>query len=128
MEVNMIILMEKINKLIEILKDDIHGCDLKWTIFVAAAHSYKYDSLLKPFPSAYVDNKSLNINQLRKDIDAVPTFNTLFDKLKTIYENGHFVDKTINEDTIELVYWCLITNREPSLKHIERSDVSISQI
>lgn len=118
--------LEKANNLIKILENDLDACDFKWSLFVAAAINYKYDSLLKPFPSAYVANRILNINCLRDRIACVPDFCDLLEKLRHFCDHPNTHDNCINDDTIDLLYWCLISAREqPVLKSINRSDVSI---
>jgi len=40
----------------KILQSDPKAADLKWSLFVAACQSYRYDSCLKPFPSQFSNN------------------------------------------------------------------------
>lgn len=115
-------LIDKVNNLIEILENDLNACDFKWTLFVAAATNYKYDSLLKPFPNAYITDKVLDINHLREIIANIPSFSILLKKLR-IFCDQPYPDDCINDQNVDLLYWCLI--REPTLKSIERSNVSI---
>lgn len=35
------------------LAADLAACDLQWTLFVAAAHSFRYDAKLSPYPARY---------------------------------------------------------------------------
>lgn len=39
-----------------ILQNDPKAADFKWSLFVAACQSYRYDSCLKPFPSQFSNN------------------------------------------------------------------------
>lgn len=39
-----------------ILQNDPKAADLKWSLFVAACQSYRYDSCVKPFPSQFSNN------------------------------------------------------------------------
>ena len=39
-----------------ILENDLKAADLKWSLFIAACQSYRYDSCLKPFPSQFSSN------------------------------------------------------------------------
>jgi poly[ADP-ribose] polymerase 16 len=39
-----------------ILQNDPKAADMKWSLFVAACQSYRYDSCLKPFPSQFSNN------------------------------------------------------------------------
>lgn len=118
-------LVEKVRSLIEILENDLDACDFKWTLFVAAAINYKYDSLLKPFPSAYVSNNVLDINRLRETIARIPSFSILLQNLH-IYCGQP--DDFVNDDNVDLLYWCLISVKEPALKSVKRLNVSISYL
>lgn len=119
------IMMEKVKKLIEILENDLIASDFKWTLFVAAANSYKYDSLLKPFPSTFINNKTLDIFKLREVIANVPAFSVFLDELRRAAEQCSFLNVKIDEETVDLIYWCLLSSREPFLKSIDRLNVSI---
>lgn len=58
-------LVEKINRLKDIIAEDLSGQDLKWSLFIAASRTFKYDSCLKPFPPQYVtDFGEKDINRL----------------------------------------------------------------
>jgi hypothetical protein len=48
----------------KILERDPKGADLKWSLFVAACRSYRYDSCLKPFPPHFVNNGLKDIEYL----------------------------------------------------------------
>lgn len=117
---------DKIVSLIKKIENDINACDFKWTLFVAAANSYKYDSLLKPFPNAYVDNKLLNINRLRENIASVPSFGRLLSILRNIVDQSKSEenDENITAECIDLLYWCLLRAKEPILKSVHPSNVS----
>jgi poly[ADP-ribose] polymerase 16 len=54
-----------------ILEGDGKGADLKWSLFVAACRSYRYDSCLKPFPPQYINNGL-------KDIECLVRKNYMF--------------------------------------------------
>lgn len=115
----------KIVSLITRIENDINACDFKWTLFVTAANSYKYDSLLKPFPNAYVANKLLNINHLREVIASVPCFSRLLTILKNIVdESQSHENNDITDECIDLLHWCLIRAKEPTLKSVHPSNVS----
>lgn len=118
-------MMEKVKKLTEILENDLIASDFKWTLFVTAANSYKYDSLLKPIPSMYINNQTLDIFKLREVIAKVPAFSVFLDKLRRAAKQTSFSNVKIDEETVDLIYWCLSSNREPSLKSIDRLNVSI---
>lgn len=118
-------LMDKVKSLIDIIESDLDGSDFKWTLFVASAANYKYDTLLKPFPSAYVANKIFDIEHLRETIACIPTFAVLLTKLRNYCDRTNSRDNSINDESINLLYWCLISVKEPVLKSINRINVSI---
>jgi hypothetical protein len=47
-----------------IIERDPKGADLKWSLFVAACQSYRYDSCLKPFPPQFINNGLKDIEYL----------------------------------------------------------------
>lgn len=55
---------KKISSLKHLLEKDPKAADLKWSLFVAASNTYRYDTCLKPFPPMYIKNEY-------KDIDAL---------------------------------------------------------
>lgn len=117
----------QLNSLIKEICSDIVGCEFKWTLFVSAAFSYKHDSLLRPFPSQFVVNNVLDIERVRQIIDTVPPFNdllhTMFDWLSTpaIFDEDNY---DVDYDMVDLVYWCLVQSNAPTLKSVERNNVS----
>lgn len=54
----------KIKSLLNCFDKDLISADLKWSLFVAACQSYKYDSCLRPFPPMFYKDGSKDINQL----------------------------------------------------------------
>lgn len=117
-------LVDKVRILIRTLESDLDACDFKWTLFVAAATSFRYDSLLKPFPNAYV---AKDIDDLRASISQIPAMSVLLEHLKTFYDESAPpmpIDACINDENIDLLYWCLINDKEPTLRSIYRSEVS----
>lgn len=55
---------KKISLLKHLLEKDLKAADFKWSLFVAASNTYRYDTCLKPFPPMYIKNEC-------KDIDAL---------------------------------------------------------
>lgn len=113
-------LNEKMLTLTAALDVDLNACDMKWTFFVAAAHSYRYDSQLKPFPTNPANGKPYEIDALREIIAKVPPFHELRQKLKT--------EQPIDDEIVHLLHWILVRVRDPYLKSVNRSDVSCSPI
>lgn len=54
----------KISSLKHFLEKDPKAADLKWSFFVAASNTYRYDSCLKPFPPMYIKNECKDIEAL----------------------------------------------------------------
>lgn len=55
---------KKIISLRHLLEKDPKAADLKWSLFVAASNTYRYDSCLKPFPPMYIKNECKDIEAL----------------------------------------------------------------
>uniref|UniRef100_A0A8B8DSH8 Poly [ADP-ribose] polymerase n=1 Tax=Crassostrea virginica TaxID=6565 RepID=A0A8B8DSH8_CRAVI len=52
--------------------------DLRWSFFVAALYSYRFDTVLKPFPPQYMkDNGEKDVKKLEKIVDRIPKLNQL---------------------------------------------------
>lgn len=82
------------------LDSDIYGCDLRWTLFVAAAQSYRYDSRLVPYPPQYTTNeKFVDIESILEVIDRVPSFDLLQHQLTK--------PEQIPQNVLDLLYWVL---------------------
>lgn len=106
----------KMTALATVLADDLNACDMKWTFFVAAAHSYRYDSQLKPYPINPADGKPYEIEYLHAIIAKVPPFSALLKKLQA--------KQPLADEMVHLVHWILVRVRDPYLKSVDRSNVS----
>lgn len=116
--------LENINDLKDQLERDLIACDMKWILFVAAAQSYRYDSLLKPYPPAFSnpdDERTCNIDRLHKVIDAVPPLKLVRDRL--IKVEASEMKAIINDDIFQLLYWALVKSTDPNLKTVQTIDV-----
>lgn len=38
------------------LRSDLSSADMQWSLFISALESYRHDSILRPFPSTYVED------------------------------------------------------------------------
>lgn len=47
-----------------ILEKDFKAADIKWSLFVAAAFSFRYESCLRPFPPAFMKNGIKDMDEL----------------------------------------------------------------
>lgn len=54
----------KRSSLQEFIDRDPLAADVRISLFVSAARSFKYDSCLQPFPPDYIANKEKNIDEL----------------------------------------------------------------
>ena len=50
------------------LENDLQAADVKWSLFVAACQSYRYDSCLKPFPPQFISNGVKDIDSLVSEL------------------------------------------------------------
>ena len=44
-------------KVLQKVKGDVLAADLVWSLFYSALHSYRHDSVLRPFPSDYMPSE-----------------------------------------------------------------------
>ena len=42
-------------RVLQRLEKDTMSADLRWSLFISALESYRHDSILRPFPSAYLE-------------------------------------------------------------------------
>lgn len=68
---------KKVLSLKHLLERDPKAADLKWSFFVAASNTYRFDSCLKPFPPMYIKNEC-------KDIEALVLIALIFMQQRTI--------------------------------------------
>lgn len=136
----------KILALRHILEKDLKAADLKWSLFVAAVHTYRYDTCLRPFPPLYIKNETKDIESLvslgevkiaelfyvlieratkfvtscfqRKAVELVPPLPIIVQELKepNIYKT--------KATTIELLFWVLIRLKDLHIKSISKDCVS----
>lgn len=105
---------KKISSLKHLLEKDPRAADLKWSLFVAASNTYRYDSCLKPFPPMYIKNECKDIEALRRAIESVPPLSVICKELSEagVYENYG--------ETIELLYWVLLRLRDSYIKSVQK--------
>ncbi|RMX57747.1 hypothetical protein pdam_00020081 [Pocillopora damicornis] len=98
-------------RVLQRLESDLTSADLQWSLFIAALESYRHDSILRPFPSAYVvgdDNK--NFQGLVQVCSTVPAF----DKLLT-----ETSEKVYAQETWDILDWAL--DRTFALRSVKKS-------
>lgn len=64
---------------LKIIAEDVQAADLQWSLFVAALRSYRYDTVLRPFPTSFADQETdtKRIDDLRDAAARVPPLGTL---------------------------------------------------
>ncbi|KAI9583561.1 hypothetical protein GQX74_005309 [Glossina fuscipes] len=111
--------LNKIQALRSVLESDILAADAKWTLFVAAALSYRYDCQLIPCPSRYTEEHSIC------DIDALVTVINDTPKLRVVYQN--IVEKNFDEldaDVMELLHWVLVELKGFNLRSLDPEEIN----
>ncbi|XP_055626580.1 protein mono-ADP-ribosyltransferase PARP16 [Toxorhynchites rutilus septentrionalis] len=93
----------------EIIDKDTKAADLRISLFVAAAKSYKYDSCLQPFPPKFLVNKEKNIQKLKRILDELPSLNEL--ELSKL-----------SEDSLHLLHWIICIQNEPGLRTVPKPE------
>lgn len=60
------------------LSEDFLATDLRWSFFVAALYSYRFETVLKPFPPQFLnENGEKDMKKLERMVDKVPKLNQL---------------------------------------------------
>ncbi|XP_032590606.1 protein mono-ADP-ribosyltransferase Parp16 [Drosophila grimshawi] len=70
--------LQQCSQIQERLQNDLLACDARLSLFVAAANSYRYESLLRPFPKEFLDDDQ------RPDIAAILDVVADMERLDTI--------------------------------------------
>ncbi|XP_078039029.1 protein mono-ADP-ribosyltransferase PARP16-like isoform X2 [Augochlora pura] len=98
-----------------VLEKDLKAADFKWSLFVAACNTYRYDTCLKPFPPMYIKNECKDIEALRRAVELIPPLTVILEKLQdpNVYERY--------STAIDLLYWVLIRLRDPTIKTISKN-------
>lgn len=61
--------LRQLDEVKQILDKDLLAADLKVSIFMSAALSFKQDSLLTPFPKSYQNDKEKDFDKLVRKIE-----------------------------------------------------------
>lgn len=101
------------------LEKDIVACDLKWSLFVAAAQSYRYHSRLNPYPPKYAtkEKSEYDIDRIRLTIQNVAPFHQLLRQIKN-------EETRLNEDVVDLVHWVVCSKSFPTLQSVAKDQVT----
>lgn len=110
-------LQNRIFTLRQALEKDIAACDIKWSLFVAAAQSYRYHSRLNPYPPQYAtkEKSEYDIDRIKLTISNVPPLPQLLLQIKN--------DETLNDDVVDLVHWVVCSKSYSTLRNVGRNEV-----
>ncbi|KAL4712656.1 hypothetical protein ACJJTC_007953, partial [Scirpophaga incertulas] len=107
-------LEKKVIHLRHVLEKDFKAADLKWSLFVAAAFSFRYESCLKPFPPAFIKNGIKDMDKLLSVIADVPALDLLLHQFNNLDNLSHL------SEIIDLLFYVLVRLKEPTLKSINQ--------
>ncbi|KAL0901556.1 hypothetical protein ABMA27_006781 [Loxostege sticticalis] len=95
-----------------VLEKDFKAADIKWSLFVAAAFSFRYESCLRPFPPAFMKNGIKDMDELLSVITDVPALDLVLQQLDNLENLANI------SDIIDLLFYVLVRLKEPTLKTI----------
>ncbi|CAN8004368.1 unnamed protein product [Ixodes hexagonus] len=90
------------DEVLKILTEDLPAADVQWSLFVAALRSYRYDTVLRPFPVDFIDRScdTKHIDELRDVAASVPA-------LATLLLDSPLCSDRIPPDSWQLLRWVL---------------------
>lgn len=110
---------KKLCNIQKILKDNCLGCDIKWSLFVAACNCHSYEESVNPFPTRYFRrNIGKDIGGLLQVIADTPPFTLL-------QETSEGCVRPIKGSVIDLLHWLLVETSEPAIKLVEPTQIDI---
>ncbi|CAD0194782.1 unnamed protein product [Chrysodeixis includens] len=95
-----------------VLEKDFKAADIKWSLFVAAAFSFRYESCLRPFPPAFLKNGVKDMDELLSVITDVPALDLVLQQLDNLDNLSNI------SDIIDLLFYVLVRLKEPTLKTV----------
>ncbi|KFB51656.1 AGAP007419-PA-like protein [Anopheles sinensis] len=95
--------------LAETIARDPPAADLRLSLFVSAARSFRFDSCLQPFPPKFIVNGEKNIDELCRVIETIPPVAELTAGLEGL-----------DESTVGLLYWVLCQQAHPLLRTVPK--------
>lgn len=110
-------LLQKLNSIKNIIQKDIPGSDMKLSLFVSSAITYRYDSCCIPFPIQFKNDQSeKDINRLTDAIESLPNLTEI------LTANEEDLLRILTSDNINLLYWLFIEGKGPDVKTIPKKD------
>lgn len=102
------------------LEKDIVACDIKWSLFVAAAQSYRYHSRLNPYPPKYAtkEKSEYDIDRIRLTISNVPPLHQLLRQMVN-------EEMRLSEEIVDLVHWVVCSKSFSTLRNVAKGEVSM---
>ncbi|XP_049291354.1 protein mono-ADP-ribosyltransferase PARP16-like [Anopheles funestus] len=88
---------------------DPAAADLRLSLFVSAAKSFRYDSCLQPFPPDFIINNEKSIDQLCQVLETIPPVADLPAELNSL-----------DEQTVGLLHWILCRQARPALQTVAK--------
>lgn len=110
-------LIDKLSSVKNIVIKDIPGSDMKLSLFVSSAITYRYDSCCVPFPAQFKnDHSEKDISRLTVAIENLPELR----EVVTVQE----VDliRVLSSDTINLLYWLFVEVGGPDVRTVQKKD------
>ncbi|KAH0540851.1 hypothetical protein KQX54_020214 [Cotesia glomerata] len=108
---------KKVLNLKNFISQDPQAADFKWSLFVAACHTYRHNTCLKPFPPMYTKNECKDIEALREAIEIIPPLAIMFERL----DDPKVYDE--HQAAIDLLHWVFIGLRDPNIKSVNKDSV-----
>lgn len=104
-------------EVLKILAEDLAAADLQWSLFVAALRSYRYDTVLRPFPASFTDHATdtKHVDELRDVAARVPP-------LGVLQHGERAAGDGVPPESWELLLWVL-TSGGVRLKSRRKEDV-----
>ncbi|KXJ79711.1 hypothetical protein RP20_CCG028423 [Aedes albopictus] len=91
------------------LERDSLAADLRLSLFISAARSFKYDSCLQPFPPDFIKNKEKKIDELNGVLDGLAPLKEL-----------NIAD--LAGPRLDLLHWILCQQSNPGLRTVPKTD------
>lgn len=108
----------------KIIAEDVTAADLQWSLFVAALRSYRYDTVLRPFPTSFADQETdtKRIDELRDVAARVPPLGALLPAGVDRFFKSSTGPKGVPLESWELLLWVL-TSGGVRLRSRKKEDV-----
>lgn len=100
----------KESEVIDLIKADPLGCDLKLSLFISS-QLYLYESCCVPFPPKFIVNSQKQTKELADLLEKIPEFDSI-------------LTGTINltDGVIDLLYWLFVELKGPTLETVPKQE------